>query len=82
MSSFPSLIRKKKTAIPQGDFRVENHGSIFLIHPLNRYARTWVDKNVGRDNGFQPYWPVVVVEPRYLVNFVSDIHRDRLVTRE
>lgn len=49
----------------EADFVVENHGSIFLLRPLTESARIWVDEHIGTDNGFQPYYPTVVIEPRY-----------------
>jgi hypothetical protein len=76
-----SPTQKKKTAIPQAHFRIENHTSIILIVPLCSSAREWLDKNLGRDNGFQPYWPTAIVEPRYLAQIVAGIRRDGLVAR-
>jgi hypothetical protein len=52
------------TRAPQADVVVENHGSIYLFRPLSDSARTWVDEYIGADNGYQPYYPTVVVEHR------------------
>ena len=60
------------------DIVVENHGSIFLLRPLSRPGREWIDQNIGQDNGFQPYWPTVVVEPRYIADIVNGIQADDL----
>ena len=60
------------------DFLVENHGIIFLLIPLNDSARAWVDEYIGRDNGFQPYWPTVVVAHRYISAIVEGIRNDGL----
>ena len=57
---------------------VENHGSIFLLRPTSRSGREWLDKNIGEQNGFQPYWPTVVVEPRYVVDIVNGMQADDL----
>ena len=51
------------------DFVLENHSSILLLRPLTPAARSWLEENIGAENGFQPYWPTVVIESR----FVEDI---------
>ena len=51
------------------DFVVENHGSIFLLRPLTAAAKSWVDEHVG-DDGYQPYYPTLVVEHRYIADIV------------
>ena len=61
------------------DFHVENHGSIFLLLPLTPAARIWTDEHIGPDNGFQPYYPTVVVEHRYISDIVDGIQNDGLV---
>ncbi len=48
------------------DFEIRDEGSIILLRPLTDAARIWVDENIGRDNGYQPTYPTVVVEPRYI----------------
>ena len=58
------------------DFTVENHGSIFLLQPQNKEAIDWVDEHIGQDNGYQPYFPAVVVEHRYITDFVAGIRND------
>jgi hypothetical protein len=55
------------------DFQVENHGSIFLLIPLTPSARAWVDDHIGRDNGYQPHYPTVVIEHRYIADIVAGI---------
>jgi hypothetical protein len=60
-------------------FQIENHGSIFLVRPLNPNAQTWVDEHIGFDNGFQPYYPTVVVEHRYIGTIAEGIIADGLV---
>jgi hypothetical protein len=79
-----SPTRKKKSAIPQADFRVEYHGSICLLVPLSAPGREWIEENVGQDNGFQPYYHpsrTIVVEPRFLSDIIAGIRRDGLVAR-
>ena len=61
------------------DFAVENHGSIFLLQPQNEQAIAWVEEHIGPENGYQPYFPTVVVEPRYLADIVQGIQSDGLM---
>jgi len=60
------------------DFVVENHGSIFLLRPLTATAKSWVDGHIG-ENGYQPYYPTVVVEHRYIADIVRGAGADGLV---
>lgn len=60
------------------DIVVENHGSIFLLRPTSHSGREWIDQNIGEDNGFQPYWPTVVVEAHYIADIVNGIQADDL----
>jgi hypothetical protein len=55
------------------DFRFENHFSICLLHPLTDAAHAWVDEHIGQDNGFQPQWPSVLLEPRYCGDVLAGI---------
>jgi hypothetical protein len=60
------------------DFIVENHGSIFLLRPQNQRAVEWAEEHIGPENGFQPYWPTIVVEHRYIAGIVEGIRNDGL----
>ena len=60
------------------DFLVENHGSIFLLKPLTPSATSWVEEHIGQDNGYQPYYPTVVIEHRYVADIVAGIQNDGL----
>jgi hypothetical protein len=64
---------------PFHDFKVENHGSIFLLRPDTEAAKSWVEEHIGEANGYQPYWPNVVIEPRYVGDIVNGITADGLV---
>ncbi len=70
---------KQSGTSPTPDFEVQNHGSIFLLIPQSTSARIWVDDHIGRDNGYQPYYPTVVVEHRYIADIVEGIQNDGLV---
>ena len=63
------------------DFTVQNEGSIVLLHPHTVAARSWIDENIGEDNGYQPYWPSAVIEPRYVGDIVNGITADGLEAR-
>lgn len=72
---------QKLTPNPAIDFEVQNHGTIFLLCPLTDSAIAWVDEHIGQDNGYQPYWPTVVIEHRYIADLVAGIQRDGLAVR-
>jgi len=64
---------------PTADFELQNHGSIFLLIPQSTSARIWVHDHIGKDNGYQPDYPTVVVEHRYIADIVEGIVADGLV---
>ena len=61
------------------DFFVKNHFSIFLIRPLTESARAWIEENIDAAGNFQPYWPSVVVEHRYIADILEGIRNDGMV---
>lgn len=65
-------------AIPDFDF--QNYGSLALLRPLTESGRVWIDENVSRE-GFQPFWPSVIIEVRYLVQVLDGIVDSGLVLR-
>ncbi len=74
-----SFVRSGNSPTQSGpDFIVENHHSIFLLRPQNEQAIAWVNEHIGADNGFQPYWPTVVIEHRYIADIVAGIQSDGL----
>ena len=64
---------KSKKDLMKADFEINGGGSVYLLKPLSRAAEIWVEENIGQDNGFQPYWPTVVIEHRYIAEVVSGI---------
>ena len=48
------------------DVEIRYEGTISLVVPYTEAAREWLEEFIGKDNGFQPYWPTVVVEARYI----------------
>ena len=73
--------RQSGTSPTKPDFLVEDQGSIFLLSPQTDPARTWIDEHISRE-GFQPYWPVVVIEHRYVSDIVAGIQGDGLAVRQ
>jgi hypothetical protein len=63
------------------DILVENHGSILLLRTLTVAAREWVNEHIREDNGYQPYWPNVVVESRYVADIIIGAQADGLEVR-
>ncbi len=63
LESRPDVIHKSRKATP--DFSIRDEGSIVLLTPLSSSAHEFVEQRIGSDNGFQPYWPTVVIERRY-----------------
>jgi hypothetical protein len=76
-----SPTQRRKGAIRQWDFRVEFHFAIILLVPLTSSACAWANENIGAENGFQPYWPTVILEPRYLEGVIAGIRKVGLVAR-
>ena len=64
------------------DISVINQGSIVLLQPNTDKARGWLHENIGRDNGYQPYWPIAVVEPRYVQDILGGLKEDGLAVEE
>lgn len=60
------------------DIVLVNHGSVFLLRAQNEQAIAWVDEHIGSENGFQPYWPTVVIGHRYTSDIVEGIRNDGL----
>ena len=61
------------------DVKIEHHGSIVLVRPLTDTAKEWMNENVNLDDSYQPYWPTVVVEPRFLEPFIDGMEAHGLV---
>jgi hypothetical protein len=63
---------------PTPDFEFQNHGTIFLLIPQTLSARVWIDDHIGEDNRYQPQYPTVIVEHRYIAAIVAGIQDDGL----
>lgn len=62
----------------KADISVQNHGSIVLLVPGSPAGQSWLEDHIGADNGYQPYWPTVVVEPRYVGNIIEGARAEGL----
>jgi hypothetical protein len=71
--------RRKPTE--KHDFTVQYHGNLVLLVPNTKLGINWANKNIGADNGYQPYWPTVILEHRYVENVLAGIQRLGLVAR-
>ena len=58
------------------DFRLQNEGSLVLLHPLTPSAVEWVNDRIGKNSGYQPQWPSVLLEPRYVEAILQGIVDD------
>lgn len=60
------------------DFLCEDHGSILLLQPLTPSAISWIEEHIGKNSGYQPYFPTLVVEHRYIADIIEGIQNDGL----
>jgi hypothetical protein len=60
------------------DFFIENHFSICLLRPITASAREWLENNLDVAESFQPYWPTVVIEHRYVGAILEGVRNDGL----
>jgi hypothetical protein len=62
--------------VNNGDFEVQNEGTIYLLRPLTPAARAWVAVHISDDA--QYFGDAVVVEHRYIRDIVAGIIADGL----
>jgi len=62
------------------DFILENHGSLALLQPLTESARARIEEKVSQE-GFQPNWPTVLIEPGYVADVLRGITDAGLAVR-
>ena len=64
------------------DFTLENHGSLFLLRPLNPGAKDWMGEHLPMDSPETQFWgEAIVIEHRYLAPIVDGIIGNGLVLR-
>ena len=74
--------RMPKPSRTELDFKLENHGSLFLLRPLNSAANGWMQDHLPVDSPETQFWgEAIVIEPRYLEPIVDGILADGLVLR-
>jgi hypothetical protein len=70
------------TSTTELDFQLENHGSLFLLRPLNDAAKNWMDEHLPVANPETQFWgDSIIIEPRYVVPIVDGILADGLALR-
>jgi hypothetical protein len=78
----PNSTRIQKSSTTELDFRLENHGSLFLLLPLTPAAKDWMGEHLPMDNPETQFWgDAIVIEPRYVTSIVDGILGDGLVLR-
>ncbi len=62
------------------DFKVQDEGTIVVLHPCNDAARTWIDDNLYLCDGTGPQWwgGGVVIEHRCAGDILHGIIEDGL----
>jgi hypothetical protein len=68
-----------KSPHTQADFTFRDEGSLVLLTPLSPPAHEFVEERIGSDNGFQPYWPTVVIERRYAQDILEGVIAEGMV---
>lgn len=63
----------------QPDFRVTNHGSIFLFHPRTEDAKYWLNEHCHPDGEHQYLGSALVVKSRYVQRLAELAEEDGLV---
>lgn len=64
---------------PTPDFSFRDEGSLILLTPLSPSAHDFVEERIGSDNGYQPYWPTVVIERRYAQDILEEVIAEGMV---
>lgn len=78
----PNRTRIQKSLRTELDFKLENHGSLFLLRPLNSVAKDWMDEHLPMDSPETQFWgDAIVIEPRYVPDIVFGARGEGLVVR-
>ena len=78
----PNNVRRLHPSETELDFKLENHGSLFLLQPLTSPAKEWMNQNLPVDSPETQFWTdAIVIEPRYVPAIVDGIVGDGLVLR-
>ncbi len=66
---------------PSPDFTIRDEGSLLLLVARTESAREWIDTHIGPANGYQPFYPTVVIEARFAGAILEGIAEDGLEVR-
>lgn len=67
------------TKSASADFYLRDEASIVLLTPLSPSAHEFVEERIGSDNGYQPYWPTVLIERRYAKAILEGVIAEGMV---
>ena len=81
MQTKRKIVKRRRHPREKHDFTVENHGSIVLLRPNTRAGINFIQANIGPFNGYQPYYPTVLFEPRYIDDVIKGARGLGLVVR-
>lgn len=59
------------------DVQVEGSGTLFVFIPFTDEAKEWIEEHVSKE-GFQPDWPKLYVEHRYMSDLVEGMREEGL----
>jgi hypothetical protein len=61
------------------DFELANHGSLYLLCPLNEAAKNWMAEHLPMDSPETQFWgSAIVIEHRFISEIISGVQRDGL----
>jgi hypothetical protein len=63
------------------DFILQGGSSLYILKPMTDAGVAWVEEHIGQDNGYQPYFPAVAIEHRYVGDILAGISADGLSVR-
>ena len=63
----------------RNDFELSGGGTVYLLHPRTRAARTWVAEHLPADATW--FGGAIVVEHRYIGDIAEGARADELVVR-
>jgi len=75
------LPAEARTGLTEHDFRVQNEGTLVVLHPQNDYARAWIDEHLYGADGDGPEWwgGGVVIEHRFADDILQALNREGYV---
>jgi hypothetical protein len=78
----PNDVRRSQPSETELDFKLENHGSLFLLRPLSFAAKEWMKEHLPVELPETQFWnDAIVIEARYVTPIVDGIIGDGLVLR-